>query len=84
MAPVLSALSASAWVTRARGVVGPRIDTSEESRPTPGTPAFLLDGLATLDPPHRREVAAPLRSMAETMPLRANRSHGLGSQSQGS
>jgi hypothetical protein len=32
MAPVLSA---SAWVMLARGVVGPRIDTSKESRPTP-------------------------------------------------
>ena len=32
MAPVLSA---SASVIRARGVVGPRIDTSKESRPTP-------------------------------------------------
>ena len=48
------------------------------------TPALLLDGLAALDPPHRREVAAPLRSVAETMPLRANRSHGLGSKSKGS
>ena len=32
MAPVLSA---SAWVMLARGVVGARIDTSKESRPTP-------------------------------------------------
>ena len=29
-------LSACAWVMLARGVVGPRVDTSEESRPTPG------------------------------------------------
>ena len=35
MAPVLSA---SAWVMVARGVVGPRIDTGEESCPAPTGP----------------------------------------------
>ncbi len=30
------------------------------------TPAALLDDLAALDPPKRREVAAVLRSVAET------------------
>jgi hypothetical protein len=35
MAPVLSA---SAWVMLARGVVGPGIDTGEESCPAPTSP----------------------------------------------
>jgi hypothetical protein len=33
---------------------------------TEKTPAMLLDELATLDPPQRREVAAALRTVAET------------------
>jgi hypothetical protein len=34
---------------------------------TQKTAAMLLDELAALDPPQRREVAAALRSMAETV-----------------
>jgi len=45
MAPVLSA---SAWVMLARGVVGPRIDTGEESCPAPTSPTRpCLDELAS-------------------------------------
>ena len=62
MAPVLSA---SACVMVARGVVGPRIDTGEESCPAPTSPTRPCS--TNWPPPQQRcEVAAALRNVAET------------------
>ena len=60
-----SVLSASAWVMLARGVVGPRIDTGEESCPAPTSPTRPCS--TNWPPPQQRcEVAAALRNVAET------------------
>jgi hypothetical protein len=66
----------------APGVVGPRIDTSEESWPKPTRPLRCCStSWLPWDPPQGREVAAALRSLTETfagVPDGRDTAHALG------